>query len=969
MSERFELVREAKVEEINSLVKIYRHKKTGARIMSVENDDENKVFGITFRTPPKDSTGIPHIMEHSVLCGSKKFPLKEPFIELVKGSLNTYLNAMTYPDKTTYPVASQNEQDLYNLADVYLDAVFNPLIPPETLHQEGWHYELDKIDDPLTIKGIVFNEMKGVYSSPDSLLYRYVRQTLFPENTYGVDSGGDPDDIPNLTYEQFKSFHETYYHPSNSWIFFYGDDNPERRLKLLEEYLEPFEVQEVDSTIALQSKLTKPQAHTFYYDCEEEGDDAKKTMLTLTWLLPEATPELEMGLSLLSYMLVSTPASPLRKTLIDSGLGEELTGGGLSSYLRQMTFSVGLKGIAAKDADKVEKLIFETMKKIADEGFTQELLEAALNTVEFSLRENNTGSYPRGLALMLDTLSCWLHDRDPIEAMSYESHLKYVKTQLEQNSRWLLDLLQEHLLNNSHRVRITLEPKKGLRQTAEQAERLRLDTIQAALTESEKQAIVENTASLKLAQETPDPPELLAQLPMLKLEDMEPKNKELPIDVSPLEGSEILYHDIFTNGILYLDVGFDLHSLPQEWIPYMPLFGRALVEIGTQTEDDVTLAQRIRRKTGGVSASTFNMSKSGDPQGIAKFILRGKSTTGQTQDMLAIFKDLLLTVNFDNKDRFRQMVLRSKANREAGLIPGGHGIVNTRLRSHFDTSSWLSEQTGGLEQLFFLRRLAEQVENDWPSVLHCLEGIRDCLVNRNHMFCNVTLDRENWKQSSPQLQDWIQTLPAKEVVHQTWTPQPLPSHEGLTLSAQVNYVGKGTNLFDHGYQYHASVAVITNHLRTTWLWDKVRMQGGAYGGMCGFNKRSGVFAFLSYRDPNLVNTLDAYDKAGDFLRRLDIDHEELSRSIIGTIGDIDSYQLPDAKGRTSMVRHLLGETAEQRQKVRDEILNTNIQDFHNFADALDNVRDHGHVVVLGSEEALTEANQTLSPQLPLTKVQ
>ncbi|TNE47786.1 MAG: peptidase M16 [Deltaproteobacteria bacterium] len=969
MNERFELLREAKVQEYNSVVKLYRHKKTGARVMSVINDDENKVFGITFRTPPNDSTGVPHIMEHSVLCGSKKYPLKEPFIELVKGSLNTFLNAMTYPDKTTYPVASQNEQDLYNLADVYMDAVLNPLIPPETLQQEGWHYELEDEKEPLSIKGVVYNEMKGVYSDPDSLLYRNMQQSVFTETTYGVDSGGDPAAIPELTYEQFKQFHETYYHPSNAWIYFYGDGDPERRLEFLDGYLSDFDAKDVNSGINLQPQRSEPARHRYFFDAEEEGDDIPKTRLMMSWLLPQPTPELDMALSVLSYMLVSTPASPLRKALIDSGLGEELTGGGLSDHLRQMTFSVGLKGIKAADAENVQALIKETLQSIADNGFTPELVEATINTLEFNLRENNTGSFPRGLDMMLDALRFWLHDGDPITAISFEKPLEYVKDNIAKDSQWLSGLIRDHLLNNPHLVVATLEPKVGLRQSQEEAEFQRLQDLKAKLDENEKQKIVEQTHALKEIQETPDDPEVLASLPTLTLDDIEKEGKELPIDVSDHEGTSILYHDLFTNGIVYLDVGFNVQTLPQEWIPYMPLFGHALIEIGTHTENDVEIAQRIRRRTGGIWTSMLNSARHDDPQGVTNMIIRGKATVEQAPEMLNILHDLLNTVNFDNPEKFKQMALRAKANRESGLLPGGHGIVNTRLRSHFSVTSWIGEQMGGLEQLFFLRRLIKQIDEDWPSVYAQLEEIRKGLLNRNHMFCNVTVDQKGWSTFAPELKGWLNSLPGGEAERQTWSVGPLPEHEGLALSAQVNYVGKAANIYESGYKYNGSVAVISKYIRTTWLWEKVRMQGGAYGGMCGFSRLSGVFGFLSYRDPNLLNTLKAYDATGDFLRQLSVSQEELSRSIIGTIGDIDTYRLPDAKGYTSMVRHLLDEGPERRQRVREEILGTTLQHFKDFADAVDSVRDNGHVVVMGPASNLEEANATLSPKLSITDVQ
>lgn len=973
-SHGFELIREEEIAELNTRARLFRHLKTGAELLSLENDDENKSFGISFRTPPADSTGLPHIMEHAVLGGSRKYQVKEPFVELVKGSLNTFINAVTFPDFTTYPVASQNLQDFYNLIEVYLDAVFYPLITQHHLEQEGWHYELENPDDPLIYKGVVFNEMKGAYSSPDNLLYRYSRQSLFPENIYGLDAGGDPKEIPNLTYEQFRRFHQTFYHPSNARIFFYGDDDPEERLRLLDSYLREFEMQAVDSAVPLHPPFAEPQRFTFPYSVDPGDDTTRKHMIQLNWVLPENNnPELTMALSVLSYALVSTPASPLRKALIDSGLGEDLTGGGLSTHGRQMTFAVGLKGVAAADVDRVETLILETLETLATDGLEDEMVEAAVNTIEFSLRENNTGSFPRGLSLMFRALSTWLYDRDPLAMLFYEAPLTAVKERLQGGKDYLSRLIRHHLLQNPHRVTVILRPDPDLRQQEEAAELERLAQIRAGMSEADIQAIIQNSRELKRRQETPDPPEALAALPMLTLADLDRENKLIPLEVSQAHEATILYHDLFTNGIVYLDVGFNMRALPPALLPYVSLFGRALLEMGTETEDFVKLSQRIGRKTGGIHHATLVSAADGNgipssSETAAWFFLRGKATMDNTQEMLDILRDILLTVKLDNQERFRQIVLKAKAGKEAGLIPGGHSVVNTRLRSYFHPAEWASEQMGGLDYLFFLRRLADAIENDWPSVLSHLEEIRRLVINRQGMVCNVTLDTANWAQFEPQLNHFLTTLPTGPVEASPWSAPVTRTPEGLVIPAQVNYVGKGANLYELGYEMDGSIFVITNYLRTTWLWEKVRVQGGAYGGFCSFDRRSGVFSYLSYRDPNLLQTLENYDRTADFLRQVDISQDELAKNIIGTIGSIDAYQLPDAKGYTSMVRYLLGESDESRQQLRDEVLSTTTDDFRAFADILARIKESGLVVVMGSPEAITAANEAGGGWLNITKV-
>lgn len=970
----FEIVQEREIPELNTKARLFRHVRTGTQLLSLENQDENKVFMITFRTPPSDATGIAHIMEHSVLCGSQKYPVKEPFIELVKGSLNTFLNAFTFPDKTCYPVASQNLKDFYNLIDVYVDAVFHPLIPLHTMQQEGWHYELENLDAPLTYKGVVFNEMKGNYSNPDDVLGDKARMSLFPDTPYGVDSGGDPRVIPELTYENFKAFHDKFYHPSNARILFYGDDNPDERLRRMDAYLQEYGAIQVDSVIPLQPLFDKPRRLEAPYDPGDEAD-GMKGQLVINWLLPETTdPQTMLGLSILAYILVGTPASPLRKTLIDSGYGEDLAGVGLQSELRQGYFSAGLKGIAADPSGKLEKgaeveqLILGTLEKLAKEGIDPDTVAASLNTVEFQLRENNTGSFPRGLGLALRSMTSWLYDGDPLAPLAFEKPLAGIKASLSNGGKYFEGLIYQYFLTNPHRTVVTLKPEPGLGQKVDNEEKERLEKRRAGMSAAQLQAIMEQARRLKEIQETPDTPERLATLPGLKLNDLEKENKRIPLAISEVEGSKILYHDLFTNGIVYLDVGFDLHALPQELLPYVSLFGRALVDMGTQKEDFVRLSQRIGRSTGGVWPALFTSLIRGTEKGATRLFLRGKSTPQQAEELLSILRDILLTVRLDNVERFRQLVLEDKAEAEASLVPTGHRVVNMRLRALFNESDWVEEQIGGLSQLFFLRELAPELDSNWPAVLERLESIHKILLNRRSMICNVTLDATNWAAFEPQLAQFLQSMPSIVPTQAQWQPASASHFEGLAIPAQVNYVGKGANLFKLGYEAQGSVDVILNYLRTTWLWERIRVQGGAYGGFCGFSHRSGVFTYLSYRDPNLLNTLDNYDGTAGFLKQLNLSQEELTKSIIGAIGDLDAYQLPDAKGYTSMTRYLAGDTDESRQLWRDQVLSANVRDFRSFGEVLGQVNEAGYVVVMGSPEALAKANAERSDWLEVKKV-
>lgn len=950
----FELLRDEEISELNMRGLFYRHR-TGCEVVSLINEDENKVFGINFRTPPTDSTGIAHILEHSVLCGSRKYPVKEPFIELVKGSLNTFLNAFTYPDKTCYPVASTNLQDFYNLVDVYLDAVFYPRITPQVLEQEGWHYELENVDDPLSYKGVVFNEMKGAYSDPERVLAEHAQHSIFPDSTYGVDSGGHPRHIPDLTFEQFKRFHEDFYHPSNARVFFYGDDDPERRLVLLDEYLADYEPHVVDSTVKPQPRFTEPQKLSFPYAVDEGGDEGaeSKCFVTVNWLLTDDIDADERrALQILDHALIGTPGSPLRKALIDSGLGEDLTGSGIETDLAQYVYGAGLKGVKAEDVDAVETLILQLLADLARDGIDRGMVEASLHTAEFRLRENNTGGYPRGLVMMLKMLTDWLYDRDPFVPLRFEDSFVALRAKLAADDRYLENLIQRHLIDNTHRTTVVLAPDAGLAAEQEQEEERRLAEARAQMSREDLEGLVRATAELKRAQEEPDAPEDLAKLPRLQLSDLEREVKVLPIEETKVADVPVLHHDLFTNGIVYLDVGFDLRVLPQELLPYISLFGRALLEMGTQRENFVELQQRIGAETGGVWAQSLVGSRLGGGPAATWLFLRGKSMVGRADNLMAIMRDVLLEGRFDDKERLLQMALEERAGEESSMVPGGHRVVSMRLRAQFDETGWISEQMRGLSYLFFLRELVEEIESDWPAVQARLERIRTLLLNRQGMLCNATLSGADRAGFEDRLASFLQELPVAERALETWSPNLIAVDEGLTAPAQVNYVGKAANLFELGYELDGSSSVITRYLATTWLWDRVRVQGGAYGAFCSFDPFSGVLSYVSYRDPNVRETLAVYDQSGTFLREHPISEDELTKAIIGTIGDFDSYQLPDAKGYTSMVRHLTGIDDSYRQKMRDEVLATDAEGFANFARVLDEVAKAGRVAVFGSTEAV-----------------
>lgn len=975
----FTLIREQFVKEYDSHVLMYKHDKTGAEVMSVLNSDENKTFGVVFRTPVDNSYGIPHILEHSVLCGSRKYPIKEPFVELMKSSLNTFLNAFTYPDRTCYPVASTNMQDFYNLVDVYMDAVFHPrcIKDKRVFEQEGWHLELDSKDGEMTYKGVVFNEMKGVYSSPDSVFYRALQQALFPDNTYRHDSGGDPVVIPQLTYEEFQAFHAKYYHPSNAKFWFYGDDPAEERLAKLSAFLDEFTASPAGwagSAVQAQHFKPEPRVVTQHYAAgaaSEEAQDAgaapevQKAYTAVSWLLSEHPLSVEEGLALgfLDYLLLGTAAAPLRKALNDSRLGEAVIGGGMDDELRQPVFSVGLKGVDPANMNKVQELVLAKLAELAGTGFSAGAIEAAMNSIEFSLRENNTGSFPRGLSLMLRSVGAWIYDEDPFEPIQWEGALADFKAKLAQGEVFG-PLITKYLLNNQHRVTVNLLPDPALGPQTEAEEKGRLAALRAGMDDKALEGVMANTHALKEMQEKPDTPEALRCVPALSLSDIPKAVTRVPTAASHEHGATILAHDLFTNDVLYMEVALDLKPVPASLLPLIPLFCRSLTQMGTQAESFVELTERIGCKTGGLSIYPYTSPKRGSEEPVAYIMARGKAMSGKTGDLLDLVRDVLLTARLDDRERFSQMVAETRTSLESGMVSAGHSYAAKRLNGQRTLAGWMGEAMGGLSYLEYIRTLAKRVESDWEGVKADLHSIRSALLQRSGALVNLTGDTRTLTAAQPHVSAFLSSLPEKAPLLAgagPWTKSLLlpRTNEALTVTTQVNYVAKAANLYeDAGYELDGSAYVIEKYLGNTWLWDKVRVVGGAYGGFCSFDSHSGQFTYLSYRDPNLSSTLDAYDASPAYLRGLDLSQEELTKAIIGTMGDIDTYQLPDAKGYSALSRYLLGVTDDERQVRRDQILATSPKDFKTFADAIECVRGpEARVVVVTSAERAAEVNK------------
>lgn len=964
----FRLTREDYVNEIGSITRLWIHNTTGTELMSVCNDDENKTFGVVFRTPPADSTGVPHILEHSVLCGSDKYPVKEPFVELIKSSLNTFLNAFTYPDKTCYPVASCNETDFYNLVDVYMDAVFHPTLTPDTLAQEGHHLEMDSLDDSVSIKGVVYNEMKGAYSSSDRVLSELSQRMLFPDTTYGVESGGHPRDIPDLTWDQFKTFYDQYYHPSNARMWFYGDDPEEKRLAKADSFLNSFERLQVSSSVALQTPWKEPKAFDFTYDAGSGPDLSKKYMATVNWLINPPVDQIKpselLTLNVLNHILLSMSASPLRKALTDSQLGEDVVGGGLETDLRQMTFSVGLKGMSEKSIPKMESLIFDVLKDVEKNGFAKGEIDASLNTIEFRLRENNTGSFPKGLALMLRSMTTWLHDADPLVPLKFEEAVTDLRARLDRNEPVFQECVSKYILSNPHRATVLLKPDPEFSKKEDEKEQQRIQQATAGFSQQDFENVVAETKRLKAQQAAHDDPADLAKIPTLTRNDLDKKIKTVSYERYDDKGVTILHHPFNTNGVVYVDMTLDMAHVPTHLLPLLSMFTGALTEMGTTKQDFVSLQQQLGAQTGGVRASpliTQMYSADGTGPAVAKMIIRGKAMVSQVPALFDLIGEILTEVDINNKERFRQLLIEERAGIESGIAGSGHSVAAGRLGAMFRPTLWADEQMGGLDFLKSVRTLIDRVDNDWDSVVADLQMVKDSVITREDMMVNITTTSSDYGSVKPALSSFLERLPEKAPGSKaSWilTPQLLTrQNEGLVVPSSVNYVGKAANLYDLGFKLKGGHSLASKHLGTSYLWDTVRVQGGAYGGFCRLDPKTGMFMYLSYRDPNVNATLKSYDGAADFLSKVKLSTDDMTKSVIGMIGSMDSYQLPDSKGFGSALRLLMGETDEIRQHRRDEVLGASTKDFRQLGEALQAVKEKGTVVVVGGEDALKKAKE------------
>ena len=956
----FELVEERKMPEVDGTARFWRHRKTGAQLLSVCNGDENKCFGVSFCTPPTDSTGIAHILEHSVLCGSKKYPVKEPFAELLKGSLQTFLNAFTFPDKTCYPVASANLRDFYNLIDVYLDAVFYPLLTEDTFRQEGWHVDAENVEDKPVFRGVVYNEMKGVYSSPDSVLAEQSQQAMFPDNLYSLDSGGNPEDIPNLTYQAFVDFHRRYYQPGNARFFFWGDDDEDASLERLASELDKLESLEPPAPIPLQKPFAEQRFLEVPYAAAEGRD---KASFTLNWLLPERGDIARaIKLDMLEHILEGLPGSPLRRALIESGLGEDTAGCGLEGDLRQMYYSTGLKNIDPAAVPRARELIFGVLRDLSEKGIDPAAVEASVNTIEFALRENNTGRFPRGIAAMVQALSTWLYGCDPLAALSWEGPLKQIKDDMAAGKKIFEDAIREYFLENRSLAQVTLLPDDKLAAAREKGEKCRLAALWEEAGVQGREKLVSETARLRDLQSREDSPEALATIPALSVADLPRKITRIPIQVEKDEQT-FIFHDLPTRGIAYTAMLMPVKRIPARLLPMLPLFCRAFSETGTRKSDFASFGMRMAAKTGGIGAATTLGETFSGRQAYCWLSIAGKAVYDKLEDFFNLVGELLLEPQDKPQilaERLLQMALEDKARLEYGLQAAGHATVAMRLRARYTGLGAISEMLGGVTALQYLRDLTDRLMKNPESVLADYDLLRRCLISADGAIFDCVGNETGNAAARKCAAELFAQLPKTplaegEAIDEIAPIRPANPGEAWITPAQVNYVGLAANLYDMGYKYKGSASVIMRWLRMGRLWEEVRMRQGAYGVSASLDRIGGTMLMTSYRDPGVDGTLASYKGTAEYLRNFTPTKAQLSQAIIGCIGDIDAYMLPDAKGARALTQWLSGRSDESRQQARDEILSTTAADFREFADVIAAAVENPSICVLGGEKAARAA--------------
>jgi hypothetical protein len=965
----YKILQEEELPEVNGRGYVLCHEKTKARVMVIENDDDNKVFTIGFRTPPHDDSGIPHILEHSVLCGSRKYPVKDPFVELAKGSLNTFLNAMTYSDKTVYPVASCNTTDFENLMMVYLDAVFYPNIYDnhKIMRQEGWHYELENADDELTINGVVYNEMKGVFSSAEQQMYRAIETSLLADTPYGKESGGDPEAIPTLTQQQFEEFHRTYYHPSNSYIYLYGDCDMAKELDYIDkEYLSNFEYKDIDSAISLQKPFEEVKEVTKYYSIADNEGEENNTFLAYSMVIGSSLDKKQVtAMSILEYAIMDAPGAPLKKAIVDAGIGEDVFSS-FDSGIQQTSFSVIAKNANPEDKDRFVQIVRDTLTKLAGRGedkaeaIDKKSLEAAINNFEFKHKEANFGRYPKGLMLGLDAFNSWLYD-DSSALTYFKLNEVYDELKKELETDYFEQLIWDRLVDNTFGAVIMMLPKKGLDREADDKLQKKLADYKALLNEDEIQKIVLETQALKQYQEEPSPAEELAKVPLLNISDIDKEAKKLKNRLSDIYGIPVVSQKIFTNGIGYLEFLFNINDLDVEYLPYAALLTEIFKYVDTDNNSYSQLSNEINFHTGGISFTTgiFNKVHGEQDDYVSYFSVKTKAVYEKLDIAINLIKEILYTSKLEDKKRLKEIIAETKAGLKTELTSSGHVTTATRAMSYISKVAAFKDTTEGIDFYNFLVELDSHFEEKSDDIVDNLKTTLAEILRKGALTIGYTGEDDINDELAAQIEAFGRTLSTRPAHTNVKTFDISIKNEGFKTASQVQYVAVAGDFTQGGYEYTGALSVLQVIMSYGYLWENVRVKGGAYGAMCSFG-RSGISYMTSYRDPNLMETYNIYKDTYKYVESFDADDRDMTKYLIGTIAKLDTPMTPSAEGSFNFVSYLAGVTDEDLQKERDEILATDVQTIRKLAPMIKQITDSGIICAVGGEDKIEGARDNLS---------
>ena len=954
----YEVMLQKELKDLQSEGILLKHKKSGARILLVSNDDENKVFTIGFRTPVDNSTGVPHIIEHTVLCGSDKFPAKDPFVELVKGSLNTFLNAMTYPDKTVYPVASCNDRDFQNLMDVYMDAVFHPNIykHEEIFRQEGWSYHLDEEDGELTYNGVVYNEMKGAFSSPDGVLDRMILNSLFPDTTYANESGGDPDVIPELSYEDYLEFHRTYYHPSNSYIYLYGNMDMEEKLKWLdEEYLCKYDTKEVHSEIGFQQPFDKMHEIFAKYSVSTSEPEEDNTYLAYNKVVGTSLDkELCLAFDILDYALLSAPGAPLKKALMDAGIGNDISGS-YDSSTYQPIFSIVAKNANAEQKEAFVEVIESTLRGIVENGIDKKALEAGINYNEFRYREADFGGYPKGLIYGLQMFDSWLYyEMQPFMHVESLETFSFLKEQI--NGRYFENLIQKYLLDNTHGTIVVVVPERGLTAKLDAELKEKLQAYKESLSKEEVRALVENTAKLEAYQEEPSAPEDIEKIPMLERKDISTEIAPIYNEELTLAGVPVVVHEIETNGIGYLELMFDLSGIPEELLPYAGVLQAVLGIIDTEHYEYSELFNEINVHTGGIGTSLelyTDVTKAKEKAFRATFEIKTKALYDKIPFALQMMMEILTTSKLEDEKRLKEIIAMNVSRLQMKFLSSGHVVAAMRAMSYCSPISKFKELTSGVEYYRFLSKLNDNFENEKETLIENLKKLTQMIFSKGNMMVSYTATQEGLNGLEAELAKVHEGLYEAQKEEDRCVIYCEKMNEGFQTSSKVQFVAQAGNFMDAGKEYHGALQILKVIMSYEYLWNNIRVKGGAYGCMSNFN-RIGEGYFVSYRDPNLKKTLDVYAGVPEYLKNFTVSERDMTKYIIGTISNIDQPMTPAAKGDRSMNLYMNHLTEEMIREERMQILGATQEDIRNLAAIAEAVLECNQICVIGNEEKIDE---------------